>query len=382
MDPKTEQAEEPITAGKLKEVSGLSSRQINEWDSRDALPSQRDGERGWRRTTLSQAVAVTIAAKVNKTFGTPVGELRPMIAWMQGEPLTVEGLVGRRRAEDHLVQLTQKEIDATQKWFNAAAKKGSVKRIKARTDGVVEHSEPNPTSGKDALYEPLIEDAVPRLVNRGWQTDAARQFCELFYDMSGRGKGTAGVLGEYLLLDRLAGEAHDRIARQAAQMVATALVPLVGVIGDMSAGLPVYLVTDLHRSRFLNEFALADFARAELLRDGQIVLYLNDALNEMFEKLGKPRMEVKHSAADADDADAITEKEAQILRLLRGGKFTSAYIRPVGQNYNVVIERPMQQQEVEQAVALVSKHDYETVVIKTSGGKTVHATRSVSHIVK
>lgn len=63
-----------IQAKDLLFVAGLSYRQLNEWEAKGALPSQRETAE-WRRYTLTEAFVIAIAKTVRDSFGTPLESL-------------------------------------------------------------------------------------------------------------------------------------------------------------------------------------------------------------------------------------------------------------------------------------------------------------------
>ena len=56
-----------IQAKDLLFVAGLSYRQLNEWEAKGALPSQRETAE-WRRYTLTEAFVIAIAKTVRDSF--------------------------------------------------------------------------------------------------------------------------------------------------------------------------------------------------------------------------------------------------------------------------------------------------------------------------
>lgn len=68
-----------FTASEVQQVAGLSYRQLNDWESRGALPQQLDRGSKWRRFTPRQVFSVLVCAEIRKQFGTPVERL----GWLQ-----------------------------------------------------------------------------------------------------------------------------------------------------------------------------------------------------------------------------------------------------------------------------------------------------------
>ena len=63
----------------LQDAAGLTPRQQNDWDSRGALPHERDGEEGWRRYTPREIFALMVSTEIRRQYGTPVEQLK----WVQ-----------------------------------------------------------------------------------------------------------------------------------------------------------------------------------------------------------------------------------------------------------------------------------------------------------
>jgi DNA-binding transcriptional MerR regulator len=66
--------ERPIRAKDLKSAAGMSYRQLNEWEAKGALPSQRDTA-AWRRYTVTDAFVIAITKTVRDAFGTSLDSL-------------------------------------------------------------------------------------------------------------------------------------------------------------------------------------------------------------------------------------------------------------------------------------------------------------------
>jgi hypothetical protein len=77
--------EQPFSAGDVRRVTGLSSRQLNDWDQRGVLPHARTGDAGWRKFSPRQMFALMVAAEARKQFGVPVERLKWMTDFMMAE---------------------------------------------------------------------------------------------------------------------------------------------------------------------------------------------------------------------------------------------------------------------------------------------------------
>jgi len=76
---------ETVPPGSVQEASGLTYRQISEWDSRDVLPHHRTGDRGWRRFSGFEVIALCIVKKLRDSTGTPLVSLKPLLQWLLGQ---------------------------------------------------------------------------------------------------------------------------------------------------------------------------------------------------------------------------------------------------------------------------------------------------------
>jgi len=74
--------ESAFSAGDVRRATGLSSRQLNDWDARGALPHAREGDAGWRRFTSRDIFVLMVCAEMRKRFGVPVDQLKVMKEWM------------------------------------------------------------------------------------------------------------------------------------------------------------------------------------------------------------------------------------------------------------------------------------------------------------
>jgi len=68
--------ENEYSAKDVQDVAGLSARQQNDWDSRDALPHEREGKEGWRRFSLRDLFVILVCAEMKRQFGISVERLK------------------------------------------------------------------------------------------------------------------------------------------------------------------------------------------------------------------------------------------------------------------------------------------------------------------
>ena len=76
---------EDFRASDVKEVAGLSYRQINDWDSKGALPGQREAKEGWRKFTAREVFVLLVCKEIREKFGIPLESLRFVKSFMLQE---------------------------------------------------------------------------------------------------------------------------------------------------------------------------------------------------------------------------------------------------------------------------------------------------------
>ena len=64
-----------FTAGDVKHAAGLSYRQLNDWDSKGALPNSREQEACWRKFTVRDLFVLMVCSEVRKRYGMPLEKL-------------------------------------------------------------------------------------------------------------------------------------------------------------------------------------------------------------------------------------------------------------------------------------------------------------------
>lgn len=68
-----------FTASDVREVGGISYRQLNGWDSKGALPGRRAHSSAWRKFDPRQFFVILVCAEIRKQFGVSITKL----AWLQ-----------------------------------------------------------------------------------------------------------------------------------------------------------------------------------------------------------------------------------------------------------------------------------------------------------
>ncbi len=70
-----EAADPTVTAGDVKKATGMSYRQLNDWDAKGALPTQREQESEWRKFSLLELFVIMLSKEIRDRFGTPLESL-------------------------------------------------------------------------------------------------------------------------------------------------------------------------------------------------------------------------------------------------------------------------------------------------------------------
>jgi len=74
-----ETGNEDLRAEHVRKATGLSYRQLNDWDAKGVLPGNRQDETSWRRFSFKELFALLICSEIRKRFGVPLESLR----WVQ-----------------------------------------------------------------------------------------------------------------------------------------------------------------------------------------------------------------------------------------------------------------------------------------------------------
>jgi len=73
--PKADANDQRFTASDVKDAAGLSYRQLNDWDSKGALPNSREQEAGWRKFSPRDLFVLMVCSEVRKQYGMPLHKL-------------------------------------------------------------------------------------------------------------------------------------------------------------------------------------------------------------------------------------------------------------------------------------------------------------------
>ena len=74
--------ERVFSARDVQRASGLTARQLNDWDERGALPHDREGEIGWRRFSIREMFVLVVCAELRSKFGVSVERVKHVQKFM------------------------------------------------------------------------------------------------------------------------------------------------------------------------------------------------------------------------------------------------------------------------------------------------------------
>src|SRR5262249_31284094 len=163
----------------------------------------------------------------------------------------------------------------------------------------------DPQQQAQAWIDALTASVVPRLIARDWETGNAEVFARRFFSLSVKQQFGTQCASEILALLSEAKSAGDARATRAVEFLGSTLFPLLGALGTMTVGFPVFLVTDLEQSYFIDELSYLDWIRQGLLPKTALVLQINDSVNKVLHAANGRNIPVKLRAADLEQNDGI-----------------------------------------------------------------------------
>jgi hypothetical protein len=369
-EPPLDTLDEPkIAAGDLRRVADMSYRQLNEWDKRASLPSQRTGEGGWRKVNAWQAMALRILSQLHRQYGIPLAKLQGLLRWMLGEAPTNFDRLRVLMAEFRLAGFSEEE--------KATPLRNGLYRIACTGEMLPLDAKPYAPMHLEIWVRANVQAVLPRLVLRGWETSAAESFANRFFSLSIREQFGVGCFSEIkkLLADSV--KAGDASAQRAVEMVGSSLFPLLDAVGLMSSGSPVLLVTDLEDSYFVTEATYLEWVSQNVLPELSIVLRADQHINAVLATVGKSMPVTRRQAQGAREG-ALSVEERQVLDLLRSRNFDRVSIEPKGGGYHLEVQRNVSAQNAREITKILTEHSYQTVVIKTQDGRITRISQSVS----
>jgi len=304
-----------LRAAQLRELTGLSDRQLHEWAKRGALPHDR-ARGGQRRVSAWEAMAVKILAAIRDRYQLPLTKLRPLLQWMMGNDLSDIDEVMAVMAPYALVPKTQAQADFAKDLRRLSQERSRGISILKQVPGLLARA--------NRLRNPGAKSAVHRFA--------------------------AGLFPIY---------------RALCEMTTGFPVFLVSDLQDHSF-VNEPLLIDLVRAGTLGNSFLAirvdEHVNAVLKASGAGAIPLRHRACELEEIPG----------------ELLEEKERAVLDLLRQRDFERIMIEPKGNAYRIEITCEVADAKAEQVEKLVRRHDYQSILVKTRQGKIARLTQTVS----
>lgn len=102
----TSMIERTFTPFEVKKITGLSRRQLSEWDSKGLLLTQkRDSQNAWRRFSGANTIQLAILSELRKTGLSPI-DLRELAIWMRDREAEMVKYIREKIARGSLVFLS------------------------------------------------------------------------------------------------------------------------------------------------------------------------------------------------------------------------------------------------------------------------------------
>ena len=102
----TSMIERTLAPLEVKKITGLSRRQLSEWDNKGLLPTQkRDSQNAWRRFSGANTIQLAILSEFRKTGLSPI-DLRELALWMRDRETEMMKYIRERIARGSLIFLS------------------------------------------------------------------------------------------------------------------------------------------------------------------------------------------------------------------------------------------------------------------------------------
>ena len=303
-----------LRASEVREVTGLTDRQLHEWDKRGALPHERRAG-GHRRMSAWDAMALSIASTIRDRYSIPLTKLSDTVQWMVGkhrpEFMAIAGV-----ASDHIVPQTQQAADLVGDLIEIAMEQPPGLEILERRDELLARAA--------ALDDSKMEWAVHRL-------------CAALMPLY-------GALGELstgfpvFLVTNL--ESHLFVSEP-------------GLMDHVREGAlpenPILIRVDPSINRVLGKAGASEFPTQHRVS------------------------EIKNV-----DGESLDAREQTVIDLLRGREFSKMTIFPRGQIYRIEITSDLPDVKAEEIANLIQSHDYGSVLVKNRNGQIQRLTQTIS----
>ncbi len=313
-DEKGSAPEDALQAASIRRLTGLSDRQLHEWDKRGAFTHERQ-EGGQRKVTVWDAMALKIASAIRTRYSIPVTKLGALVRWMTGRE--------RSGAHASIMMLCGDYIPTTQ---SQADFFGELVALAGDPPPGLEILKQLPRLHEeaDALDGPDLNPFVHRL---------AGALVPLYQAMGEMTTGFPTYLISNLESHQLVGEPWMM------ELIRAEAVP-----PD-----PLIIRVDEH---------------------------INEALRLAGGK-GFP-VRHREQDIEPAPGESLEEKERQVLEVLRQRDFQSMTISPFNDGYRMEISRDLPVSQAEEIERLIESHDYQSILVKRRHGKVQRLTQTES----
>ena len=361
------------TASKL---TGLTYRQLNEWDKRGLLPHTRVGKSGWRRVNQWQAISIRILADLHGEFGIPLARLRRLLRWLTGE-IPLHGA-----ASDFEVAGAFTCLVLPFKGGSGVEVRKERYRIQSALRWQLFRIHRETRDGTGHLLEEVLSRLTSEMSLRGWESEQASEFARAALSLGAPSTTGARSTDQLFSLEEAAIASGDVGALQTVRALGMLLLPVSGAVMCARTGFLSHFVTNLICGSFLTESDLVERTLSGVFWTRSICVGVTEHVNSVLAAMGQETFPVTMRVRDIQALvpKDREEQEQAILDLLRDGadSLSRIVIEPKKGFYRVIREEEIDLESAEEISDLVKQHDYQTITMKVRGGKIFRASRAAS----
>ena len=249
--------EPSLGASDLRALTGLSYRQLNEWDKKGALAAHRASERSWRKVSWALAYSLRIVADLRDAHDISFKKQRELVRWIAGIEIDDVGLFARLSSQNMLTAFP-----------STVFPKGYIQKT-VKVHSTLKHRSMLERIGAESL------------VSRGWKKDGAREFCSLYLRVSSPLENETWSIQHLHELQQIAEVAEDEIARRSVGELIRAVLPITRAMALIKAGFAVYLVSSPQMTIFIDEWTFIEWMRIDCLPANALMIRVNDSINSI-----------------------------------------------------------------------------------------------------
>ena len=165
----------------------------------------------------------------------------------------------------------------------------------------------------------------------------------------------------------------DMPAMRAVSVLAGGAVPVLSAYLKLQAGFPLYFVTNLEHHYFLQEPKFLEFHAQDSLPSSMLLIRVNELMNAALEAIKWNPFPVTARATEIQTAD-----EAEVVGLLRQGKFTRLGVERLGEGFRLEIEKFEARPDELDVSQLLGSGENQSITVKRHRGKVVSVRRTTS----